>query len=84
MSAFVRDKDFYKQLITISVPISLQNLISFGLSMMDTVMLGSLGEKQISASAIANQPYFICRCGNQPAEADQSGYCAFFGDQQCS
>ena len=59
MSAFVRDKDFYKQLVTISVPIALQNLISFGLSMMDTVMLGSLGEKQISASAIANQPYFI-------------------------
>jgi putative MATE family efflux protein len=59
MTAFVRDKDFYKQLITISVPIALQNLISFGLSMMDTVMLGSLGERQISASSIANQPYFI-------------------------
>lgn len=57
--ALVRDKEFYKQLITISVPISLQNLISFGLSMMDTVMLGSLGENQISASSIANQPYFI-------------------------
>jgi putative MATE family efflux protein len=58
-SAFVRDKEFYRQLITMSVPIALQNLIGFGLTMMDTVMLGSLGEKQISASSIANQPYFI-------------------------
>lgn len=57
--AMVREKAFYKQLLTISVPIALQNLISFGMSMMDTVMLGSLGEKQISASSIANQPYFI-------------------------
>lgn len=59
LSAFVRDKSFYKSLLTISVPIALQNLISFGLSMMDTVMLGSLGEDQISASSIANQPYYI-------------------------
>lgn len=59
MTAFVREKGFYKLLLTISVPIALQNLIGFGLNMMDTVMLGSLGEKQISASSIANQPYFI-------------------------
>lgn len=59
MAAFVRDKYFYRQLIAISVPIALQNLISFGLNLMDTLMLGSLGDKQISASANANQPYFI-------------------------
>ncbi|HEX2937640.1 MAG TPA: MATE family efflux transporter [Ruminiclostridium sp.] len=55
----VQEKQFYKQLITITVPIALQNLISFGLNMVDTIMLGSLGEAQISASSIANQPYFI-------------------------
>lgn len=55
----VRDREFYKQLFTITIPIAMQNLISFGLNMVDTMMLGSLGEKQISASAIANQPYFI-------------------------
>lgn len=57
--SIVRDKEFYKMLITITIPIALQNLISFGLNMVDTVMLGSLGENQISASSIANQPYFI-------------------------
>lgn len=55
----VREKQFYVSLIAISVPIALQNLIGFGLSMMDTVMLGEFGESQISASSIANQPYFI-------------------------
>lgn len=46
-------------MLFISVPIALQNLISFGLSLMDTVFMGSLGEKQIAASSIANQPFFI-------------------------
>lgn len=55
----VREKQFYISLIAISVPIALQNLIGFGLSMMDTVMLGEFGESQISASSIANQPYFV-------------------------
>lgn len=55
----VRDKEFYKMLLTITIPIALQNLIGFGLNMVDTIMLGSLGENQISASSIANQPYFI-------------------------
>lgn len=55
----VREKQFYTSLVAISVPIALQNLISFGLSMMDTIMLGIFGETQISASSIANQPYFI-------------------------
>ncbi|HEX3026852.1 MAG TPA: MATE family efflux transporter [Clostridia bacterium] len=59
MSAFVSDKGFYKQLAMISIPIALQNLISFGMNMMDTVMLGSLGENQISASSLANQPFFV-------------------------
>jgi putative MATE family efflux protein len=57
--SIIREKAFYKQLALISIPIALQNLIGFGVNMMDTVMLGSLGEKQISASAIANQPFFI-------------------------
>ena len=55
----VRDKNFYKTLLKLTVPIALQNLISLGMNLSDTVMLGSLGEKQISASALANQPFFV-------------------------
>lgn len=59
MSFFVKDKTFYRQLIAITIPIAMQNLINFGISMSDTVMLGMLGEVQLSAASIANQLGFI-------------------------
>jgi putative MATE family efflux protein len=59
MRRITLDKDFYSTLVRLAVPIALQNLIGLGMNLIDTVMLGSLGEKQISASALANQPYFI-------------------------
>lgn len=55
----VSDKGFYKTLAKLTLPIALQNLIGLGMNLSDTIMLGSLGEKQISASALANQPFFI-------------------------
>lgn len=54
MQLFVRDKVFYKTVATIAIPITLQSLISIGINMMDTIMVGSLGESQLSASALAN------------------------------
>lgn len=59
MNIFVKDKGFYYQLAAIAIPIALQNLINFGVSMADTVMLGMLGEVQLSAASIANQLGFI-------------------------
>lgn len=59
MVFFVKDKAFYRQLAAITIPIALQNLINFGVSMADTVMLGMLGEIQLSAASIANQLGFI-------------------------
>ena len=59
MTTFVRDRDFYKTLVVLAIPITLQNLIGLGVNLMDTVMLGSLGDDNISASALANQPYFV-------------------------
>lgn len=59
MNFLTRDKKFYRQLLAIAVPIALQNLISFGVSMADTVMLGMLGDVYLSAAALANQLGFI-------------------------
>ncbi|MEG0308566.1 MAG: MATE family efflux transporter [Clostridium sp.] len=53
------DKKFYKLLFSISVPIAIQNLITFAVSMIDTLMVGSLGEVQLSSVAIANNLFFI-------------------------
>lgn len=59
MSFFIRDKRFYTSLLAIAVPITLQNLINFSVGMLDTVMLGALGETALSASSLANQPGFV-------------------------
>ena len=56
---FVRDASFYEKLLAIAVPVALQNLITVGVSMLDTLMLGSLGEVQLSASSLANQWFFM-------------------------
>lgn len=55
MKLFVRDINFYKKVANISIPISLQSLISIGVNLADTVMIGSLGEDALSATALANQ-----------------------------
>lgn len=39
----------------IAIPITLQSLISIGVNMTDTMMVGSLGEMQLSAASLANQ-----------------------------
>ncbi len=51
---FVKDKEFYKRLLVISLPIIAQSCITIGVNMMDTIMLGKFGETQLSASTLAN------------------------------
>lgn len=59
MNKWFHEKGFLKSVAAIALPVALQNLISFGVSVTDTVMLGMLGEVQLSASAQANQPQFL-------------------------
>lgn len=56
---FVKDKSFYKSLLFVALPIAAQNLITFGINMMDTIMLGQFGDEIISAANLAGQPFFI-------------------------
>jgi len=49
------DKAFYKRLLTLAVPIALQNMISFSVGLADNVMVGTLGEVSISGVYICNQ-----------------------------
>jgi Na+-driven multidrug efflux pump len=59
LQLFVRDKRFYKTAFLIALPIAAQQIINIGVNLMDTIMLGSFGEIQLSASSLANQFYFI-------------------------
>lgn len=52
---FVRDKQFYKTVMLLAFPVILQNVITIGVNMLDTIMLGAYGEIQLSGSSLANE-----------------------------
>ena len=56
---FIFEKQFLLSMLAIAVPIALQNMISFGVAMMDSVMLGGLGDKAISAANLGGQPFSL-------------------------
>ena len=55
----MKDKEFYKNILKISIPIAMQSLINVGVSMTDTMMLGRFGEITLSGAALANQFCFM-------------------------
>lgn len=59
MKYIIKEKHFYWMLASIAIPTALQNLITVMVSMMDTLMIGQLGEIQLSATTIANQLWFM-------------------------
>ncbi len=50
----VNDSSFYRKVIKLATPIALQSLISIAVNMLDTIMLGMLGEAELSATSLAN------------------------------
>ena len=55
----MENKKFYKTLITLCIPIIIQNLLSNLINMIDTVMVGGLGEVSVASIGIANQYFFL-------------------------
>lgn len=54
MKLFQKDKTFYKNVFSLALPIAAQSLITIGVNMLDTIMVGSLGEQALSATSLAN------------------------------
>ena len=54
MKIFQNQPYFYKSVFKLALPIALQSLISIGVNMLDTIMVGSLGETALSATSLAN------------------------------
>lgn len=44
LRGYLGDKEFYKNVARIAVPVSLQQLITVGINLMDTIMLSSMGD----------------------------------------
>jgi len=54
-----RDKGFYRSLCSLAVPIMVQNLITSSLGMVDTVMVGTLGQNELAGLSLANTPFMV-------------------------
>lgn len=50
---------FYKTLVSLAVPITLQNTITSSLNLVDTVMIGQLGTVEVAAVGLANKVCFV-------------------------
>lgn len=57
--AFIKDRDFMRELLTIALPIAFQQLINASLNMIDVLMVGQLGETSIAALGLSNQVFFV-------------------------
>jgi putative MATE family efflux protein len=56
---FIGDRDFYKKVIMLAVPMILQNAVTSFVSFLDNIMVGQVGTEQMSGVAIVNQLIFV-------------------------
>ncbi|MFA9396881.1 MAG: MATE family efflux transporter [Clostridiaceae bacterium] len=55
----LQDKKFNKTVLNIAVPIAFQSFLASSLNLIDTVMVGQLGDKAIAAIGLCNQVFMI-------------------------
>lgn len=52
-------KTYFQSILKLMIPISMQNLLLNSLNLIDTIMVGQLGDISIAGVGIANQIYFL-------------------------
>ena len=57
--SFFRDKEFFRVMLALAIPVAFQQLITAGLNMIDVLMVGQLGETSVAALGLANQIFFL-------------------------
>lgn len=55
----IREKTFYKTFFALTLSLALQNLLTYGVNMMDTVMLGRYSQDAMSGVSLCNQVQFL-------------------------
>ena len=58
-SYFNRGPGFYKRLLALALPMIVQNLITNSLGLVDTFMVGTMGEAPLAGVTLANIPIFV-------------------------
>lgn len=54
-----KNKSFLRKTMVITIPIALQNLLNNVLNLVDTLMIGQLGETDIAAVGLANKVFYV-------------------------
>ena len=55
MKKYIGDRKFYLMVLSVAVPIMIQNGITNFVSLLDNIMVGQIGTEQMSGVAIVNQ-----------------------------
>ena len=55
----IREKTFYRAFFALTLSLALQNLLTFGVNLMDTVMLGRYSQEAMSGVSLCNQIQFL-------------------------
>ncbi len=55
----LKDKALHKTILSIAIPISLQMLLSYGVQAIDGIMLGQLGETEMTSANLGNQMFWM-------------------------
>ncbi len=58
-NAFIGDRAFYTRILTLALPMILQNAVTSFVSFLDNIMVGRIGTEQMSGVAIVNQLMFV-------------------------
>jgi len=56
---FIGDRTFYRRVLSVSVPIVIQNAITMFVSLLDNIMVGQVGTYQMSGVSIVNTLFFV-------------------------
>ena len=59
LSKFILERHFFLVLVGLALPIALQDLVKFSLSLADNIMVGQISEAALGAVTLASQPFFI-------------------------
>lgn len=58
-SLLKQDKSMYRRLLTLGLPIMLQNLITSCVGFADTIMVGLVGQNQLAGVSLSNNIFFV-------------------------
>ena len=59
LKKYIGDRNFYRHVLAVAIPIIIQNTITNFVSLLDNIMVGQVGTLQMSGVAISNQLLFV-------------------------